>query len=69
MIVECRKCKSNFLMGVNGTVYGCDKCTGVERDKNGYAWKPGEQEHVYEPVGGTEKDRYAITREQAFNKR
>lgn len=37
-------------MGYNGTVDGCDKCTGVKRDKNGYAWDPGERVHLYQDI-------------------
>lgn len=66
--VVCPKCKKHFRMGVSGTVDGCDKCTGVKRDKNGYAWHPDEQEQTYEPIGGSEKDRFTVTRAQAFGK-
>jgi ribosomal protein L37AE/L43A len=64
----CPKCKKYFCLGVNGTIYGCDKCTGVKRDKGGYAWLPDEQEQIYEPIGGSEKDRFTVTRAQAFGK-
>jgi len=36
-------------MGYNGTVNGCDNCTGVKRDAEGFAWFPGEAEHNYQP--------------------
>jgi hypothetical protein len=66
--VVCQNCKKHFRMGVSGTVDGCDKCTGVKRDKNGYAWYPDEKEQTYEPIGGSEKDRFTVNRAQTFSK-
>lgn len=31
-IEQCPKCRRNYQVGVNGTVEGCDECTGTERD-------------------------------------
>lgn len=43
----CPKCGKKFDMGYNGTVDGCDQCTGTKRDKRGYAWGPRERVHTY----------------------
>jgi hypothetical protein len=67
-IVKCQTCQHEFIMGVNGTVNGCDKCTGVERDLEGHAWNHNETEQLYVPIGGTEKDVFKVTRAQAFGK-
>lgn len=45
MIVEiCKICGKEFNLGFDGTVDGCDSCTGVKRDKNGYAYDADEVE-------------------------
>lgn len=36
-VQTCPKCQRQFTLGVNGTVDGCDECTGVERLPNGFA--------------------------------
>lgn len=61
---RCQSCGRIFRMGYNGTVDGCDSCMGVERDRNGYAWGPGETEQTYEEVetGKT----FTVKREDAF---
>lgn len=33
--VVCEICGESFNMGHNGSVYGCDVCAGVIRDKDG----------------------------------
>ena len=47
---KCRKCKNGFVMGMNGTIDGCDECTGTVRDSHGYAWGPEENCHTYQDV-------------------
>lgn len=47
MIKKCKKCGKVFVMGVNGTVNGCDECQGIVRDKSGYFWLPDERQHTY----------------------
>ena len=70
----CSKCGNKFSMGVNGIVVGddnevetCDKCAGVKRDKNGYAWQEDEQKLIFQRFGAGEDDFIEITREQAFS--
>lgn len=62
----CPKCGKPFSMGDNGTVDGCDGCTGVQRDRNGYAWFPDETEQVY--LDENTGELLAVTREEAFGK-
>lgn len=38
----CVICGRVFDLGWDGTVDGCDKCTGVRRDRGGNAWYPQE---------------------------
>ena len=66
----CPKCHKHFRMGVNGTVDGCDKCTGVKRDKNGHAWDPDEQEHTYAPIETVDDEStwFTVTRKRAFKR-
>ncbi len=33
----CPKCHQAFILGVTGTVEGCDNCTHTTRATNGYA--------------------------------
>jgi hypothetical protein len=71
MKAKCSECGNEFEIGVNGTfgVNGnipiCDNCSGVERDKNGYIWFPGEKQSTFMDVE-TEKE-FTITREEAFS--
>lgn len=62
----CKKCGESFMLGVNGTIHGCDKCTGVERiadiGSNASAWFPGEDFHLY---GDSIETAVRVTREQA----
>lgn len=56
-------------MGYNATVTNrgeciCDTCSGVKRDKNGYAWFPGETSHTYVEIA-TGKE-VTVTRKEAF---
>lgn len=60
----CPKCKKGFRMGRNGTVDGCDECTGTKRDKNGFAWYPRERVHIYQDVGTGEEIK--VKRADAF---
>jgi hypothetical protein len=52
-------------MGWNGTVDGCDECTGTVRDSHGHAWKLGEKKHDYESVDSD--IRFSVTRARALN--
>jgi len=63
-------CLGTFKMGYDGTINGCDNCTGVRRDKNGYAWHPGEMSQTYRPVGAPDdgSQDFTVTRKQAFAK-
>ena len=62
--VTCPKCKKQYNLGYNGVGEGCDKCLGIERDKEGRAWYPGEKSHEYQPNNGSPA--YTVTRKQAF---
>lgn len=53
-------------MGYNGTVDGCDKCTGVERDQNGFAWMKGEKRKTLFDFKTNE--RTTISRPEEFEK-
>ena len=65
---KCKHCGKSFEMGDNGTVDGCDKCTGVQRDKKGYAWKAGETEQAYRPVGVEDDSQdFVVTREEELS--
>lgn len=61
-------CLGTFRMGYDGTVDGCDPCTGIQRDKNGYAWDAGETEQTYRPNGAPDdgSQDFTVTRRQAF---
>lgn len=41
---NCSRCGKRIVLGINGVVIDtskvCDKCAGVKRDKNGFAWLP-----------------------------
>lgn len=41
----CKKCGKKFILGYNGVCNKCDKCAGVKRDKNGYAWNKKERKN------------------------
>jgi hypothetical protein len=62
----CPTCKKEYSMGYDGTVDGCDKCQGIIRDGNDYAWKPGENEHNYKDVATGRV--YTVTRKEAFSR-
>jgi hypothetical protein len=70
MKAKCVKCGKKFTMGLNGVVFGdneepgCDSCLGIERDAEGYSWKPGETEHTYCDLDG--ENEHVVTREEAF---
>ena len=36
--LRCARCRGFFLLGINGTVNGCDACCGVRRDLAGHWW-------------------------------
>ena len=40
----CPHCQSQYTLGVDGTVDGCDDCTGIVRDRAGFAWDADDQE-------------------------
>jgi len=48
--IRCPKCKKVYMLGYNGVAAGCDTCMGVQRDRSGDAWLPGETEHTYQSV-------------------
>lgn len=31
-VAVCQICESNYIIGFTGTVEGCDKCLGIERN-------------------------------------
>ena len=35
-VVTCPNCGEEYTLGVNGTVEGCDGCTGARRAVNGF---------------------------------
>lgn len=39
---RCPQCRTLYVLGDNGIKGRCDKCAGIRRDRNGYAWHPGE---------------------------
>jgi hypothetical protein len=39
----CPGCGQRYTLGYDGTVQGCDSCTGARRDRGGAAWLPGER--------------------------
>ena len=66
---KCKKCGKTFTMGVDGTIDGCDACTGVQRTADEFsdntAWRPGENsKHYMEKDGAV----ITVTRKQAFGK-
>lgn len=65
MVKKCKQCHNLFTVGLNGIADGrCDKCAGVQRDREGYAWFAWETEHTYQDV---ETERiYTVTRAEAF---
>jgi hypothetical protein len=46
----CQICGKKFIMGETGTIFGCDVCTGVERDQYGYAWERGIKRQTYQNI-------------------
>jgi len=68
MIETCQICGNNFHMGYNGTVHGCDNCTGAQRDNtdDNAVWMPGEVKQSRYIIA-SEKI-IEITREEAFKK-
>lgn len=60
----CPHCKKKYNLGYNGVVEGCDKCLGIKRDKQGYAWFPHDRTHTFHPNDGAPD--YTVTRQQAF---
>jgi hypothetical protein len=61
----CPKCRTEYILGTEGTRDGCDVCLGIERisdmASNHSAWLPGETYHLYDGKRGIVK----VTREQA----
>jgi hypothetical protein len=66
MTKTCPHCNKKFRMGYNGTVDGCDACTGVERDVNGDEWRKGEKRQTRLDIA-TKKTFY-LFRKDVFNK-
>jgi hypothetical protein len=63
----CPICKNDYEMGLNGTIYGCDSCTGVKRDKNNYFWNRYQKKMNLRNVATGEIE--TVTRAQAFGKK
>jgi hypothetical protein len=62
----CRNCGNGFVLGtgglyIRGELPLCDTCAGVERDSDGNAWLPGEDQILWE-------DGSITTRAEAFAK-
>lgn len=47
------RCTHPFILGHNGTVGGCDECTGVKRDLAGHAWDRHQTVAHYQEDDGT----------------
>lgn len=62
VIKKCPKCRRLYRLGWNGIRGQCDKCAGVKRDREGYAWMPGQREMKLQDFFG---GGYFITREAA----
>ena len=54
--VTCNQCGKCYRMGRNGTVDGCDSCTGIIRDKDGYIYEPGEEFITLEDIETGEQE-------------
>lgn len=70
VIYICSKCGKRFDLGWEGIFDEqeqpiCDKCAGVERDGDGYAWMPGQTEMTLVDPDDLENIN-TITREEAF---
>jgi hypothetical protein len=67
---KCTKCLCIYVLGVNGTVKGCDKCTGVKRDKDGLVWEKNERVQLRAPIGTVfdQSTWYKVARKDAFRK-
>lgn len=46
IVVTCSKCGQPYRLGQDGVITGCDKCEGVVRDGQGFAWAPGQTYEV-----------------------
>jgi hypothetical protein len=62
---KCPKCKQGYVMGWNGTVDGCDRCTGTVRDSEGNAWGRGEKTQTYQDVATGKV--FTVSRRKALN--
>ena len=62
---KCKICKQGFVMGWNGTVDGCDKCTKTVRDSEGIAWAPGEKSQTFLDVSTGRI--FTVSRRKALN--
>jgi len=62
----CPKCGNEYQMGRDGATDGCDKCLGIERDREGFAWLPEETEHRYMRLA--DETIYTVTRAEAFGR-
>ena len=43
----CPRCNTPYELGLNGVWRGCDRCLGIERDGDGYAWLPREKKRTW----------------------
>lgn len=65
VVIEiCPQCKREYRLGYDGVTDGCDRCQGIQRDRDGHAWRNDETEHTYAPVDGSPE--FTVTREEAF---
>lgn len=68
----CSKCGRSCALGYDAVgnyaknTVTCDACAGVERDRNGYAWHPGQTEKTYVDLDGNNP--ITVTREEAFKR-
>lgn len=65
IIRTCPHCKESYAWGHTGSMDGCDRCLGIERDGCGLAWRPRTEKKVGRtPMG----EKFTLTRERAFAK-
>lgn len=61
----CPKCGEGYVMGWNGTVDGCDECTGIVRDSKGRVWEPGKKHKTFLDISTGKITR--VSRRSALN--
>ena len=72
---KCHRCHKAFQIGYTGVMDAtnkpvCDKCSGIQRDDNGFPWFPDEKEKTFYGMSTDGRNHYTfsvVTREQAFN--